>query len=160
MDFLKEKLMNIARAKGICDEGYEELTNTVDKSAMVDYYIANPDWCLERDFPSLQMLKESFSDCEDKGVFVGKTFHGEEFRDLQTYVFHDCKGTIKVGLNTTKAIIPMLYLANGCRLRVVGIGDIIPRAPSEVPIYSFGKNEISAKDNKYVSFKVFDNSSV
>ena len=155
MDSLKDKLINTARAKGICPNGYKQMLESTDANAMVDYYVAEPDWCLERSFPSLAMLTESFANCEDKGVFVNKTFHGEVLNDLQTYIFHNCKGTIKVGLNVEKAIIPMLYLANGCRLRIVGVGEIKPKTPSEVPVYVFGKNDYSARDNKYVEFNIY-----
>lgn len=155
MDFLKEKLINTANAKGICAEGHKRMLESADKGALVNYYVENPDWCLERDFPTLQMLSEKFADCEDKGVFVNKTFNGEVLNDLQTYVFHNCKGTIKVGLNVDKAFIPMLYLANGCRLCIVGIGKVIPRKPSEIPIYVFGKNDLSARDNKFVTFNIY-----
>ncbi len=151
---LKEVLMNEARAMGICKTGYQNMRgDNID--ALVDYYITNPDWCLERNYPTLALLKENFSDIESKGVFVGKTFHGELLNDLQTYIFHGCKGTIKVGLNVEKGIIPMLYLANGCRLHIVGVGDIKPKKASErsvVPVYTFGKNDVSAKENKYVKF--------
>lgn len=142
--------MNTARAKGICAEGYEQMRRG-DIDALVSYYVDNPDWCIERDYPTLDFLYEHFSDIEDKGVFVGKTFHGELLNEKQAYIFHDCKGTIKVGLNVEKAIIPMLYAANGCRLKIMGIGQT-KRSRAEVPVYAFGKNDISAKDNAYVKF--------
>lgn len=146
--------MEQARLKGICVDGYSEM-RTDNLDMLVDYYIKNPDWCLERDYPTLQFLKEHFSNIEDRGVFVNKTFHGELLNDLQSYIFHNSKGTIKVGLNVDKAIIPMLYLANGCRLRIIGVGDWKPSRTKDrtlVPIYSFGRNDISAKDNVYVEF--------
>lgn len=144
--------MSMARAKGICAEGYEEMRTADGRNGLVDYYVANPDWCLEREFPDLQTLEEEFADCEDKGVFVNKMFHGELLNDLQAYVFHNCRGTVKVGLNIDKAIIPMLYVANGCRIRFVGAGDAETRTPVHVPVYMFGKNDVSAHDNKYVKF--------
>lgn len=151
MKEIKEKLMELARAKGICQPGYERMREGgVD--SLVDYYVENPDWCLERGFPDLAILKEHFTGFEDKGVFVGRTFHGEVLNDLQTYIFHGCKGTIRVGLNVEKAVIPMLYLANGCRLRIVGVGEVKPKKRSEVPVYEFGGNDVSAKDNGYVKF--------
>lgn len=159
MDNLKEALMESARKKGICLDGYKEM-RTDDADGLVDYYIENPDWCLERDFPTLPFLRDHFPDVGNKGVFVGKTFHGELLNDLQAYIFHDCRGTIKVALNVDKALIPMLYVANGCRLKIVGTGDIIPDKPSRrsvVSIYSFGKNDISAKDNRYVVFNRYEN---
>lgn len=156
MDELKELLMASAREKGICADGYAEM-RTGDIDSLVDFYIQNPDWCLERDYPDLHTLGESFANYEHKGVYVNKIFHGELLNDLQTYVFHNCKGTIRVGLNVDKGIIPMLYLANGCRLRIVGVGDTMPGKPSGVPLYLFGKNDVSARDNKYVVFKRFAN---
>jgi len=157
MSDIKQILMSDARAKGICIDGYNEIHHISDKGELVNYYTANPDWCLERDFPSLAFLKEYFSDCEDKGVFIGKAFHGELLNDLQAYIFHNCKGTIKVGLNVDKAIIPMLYLANGCRLRIVGVGTKAQKQPSQIPVYSFGINDISAKSNRYVKFLRYSN---
>lgn len=148
---LKQLLIDGAQGKGICSQGYERMRcSNVD--ALIDYYLANPDWCLERDFPDLQTLSERFADIEDRGVYVGKEFHGEVLNDLQVYIFHNCRGTINVGLNVDKAIIPMLYLANDCRMRIVGIGDIKPQTPSEVPVYTFGENDVAAQDNEFVRF--------
>lgn len=123
---------------------------------MVDYYVANPDWCLERNFPDMQTLREHFADMRNKGVFVDQTFHGELLNDLQAYVFHNCKGTIKVGLNVEKGIAPMIYIANGCRLFVVGVGPVT-KEPTQIPIHTFGKNDLSARSNRRVKFKVINN---
>ncbi len=154
---IKKALITAARSKDICVPGYERmLSSNID--GLVDYYLEVPDWCMERSFPSYVFLKENFSDCGDKGVFVGRTFHGELLNERQAYVFHRCRGTIKVGLNVAKAIIPMLYIANGCKLHIVGVGDMKPRKASErsaVPVYIFGKNDVSAKDNKYVTFTCY-----
>lgn len=114
---LKETLMKDARRGGICATGYE-LMRGYDRDGLIDYYIQNPDWAMERGFPSLKLLRCEFSDIEDKGVFVGRTFNGEVFDKLQTYIFHNCKGTIKVAMDYDNAVIPMLYFANGCRMRV------------------------------------------
>lgn len=114
---LKETLMNDARRGGICAEGYGQMRG-YDREGLIDYYIQNPDWCMERGFPSLELMRREFSDIEGKGVFIGKTFDGEVFDKLQTYIFHDCKGTIRVAMDYENAVIPMLYFANGCRMRV------------------------------------------
>lgn len=114
---MKETLMEDARRGGICAEGYG-LMRGYDRDELIDYYVANPDWSIERGFPSLELLRREFTDIEDKGVFVGMTFNGEVFDKLQTYIFHDCKGTIRVAMDYNNAIIPMLYFANGCKIRV------------------------------------------
>lgn len=151
---LKEMLMDEARRGGICVDGFREM-RTDSIGELVDYYIANPDWCMERGFPSLEILCSEFSDIEDKGVFVGKTFNGEVFSDKQVYIFHDCKGTIRVGWDMDNAVIPMLYFANGCDITIVSDGKI-NTLPIQVPVYSFGENYIEANSDTEVKFKLFD----
>ena len=114
---MKETLMEDARRGGICAEGYE-LMRGYDREELIDYYVQNPDWSIERGFPSIKLLRREFSGIEDKGVYVGRTFDGEVFDKLQAYIFHDCKGTIRVAMDYDNAVIPMLYFANGCRMRV------------------------------------------
>lgn len=151
---IKEELMQEARSGGICKDGYEYMrTCNVDK--LIDYYIQNPDWCLERNYPTLNYLEEHFADKQCKGIYVGEKFNGELLDEKQVYIFHNCKGTIKVGLNIKKAIIPMLYIANNCRIKIVGVGEDGMRQ-SEVPIYIFGKNDVSAHNNKYVKFNKYE----
>lgn len=127
-------LISTAREKGICAVGFRKMNESADIDELIDYYVANPDWCLERNFPDLETLREHFADCGNKGVFVDRTFHGELLNDLQAYVFHNCKGTVKVGLNVDKCIIPMLYFANGCNITVSC--DIPYLLPIRVPIYA------------------------
>lgn len=114
---LKETLMDDARRGGICADGYSQM-RSYDRDGLIGYYVQNPDWAIERGFPSLELLRREFSDIEDKGVFIGRTFDGETFDTLQTYIFHDCKGTIRVAMDYDNAVIPMLYFANGCKIRV------------------------------------------
>lgn len=155
MGAIKENLMQNARKNGICSDGYKRIANSnIDE--LIAFYLESPDWCLERNFPSLKVLRDHFRDITEMGVFVDRTFHGEILNDLQTYIFHHCKGTIRVGLNVEKAIIPMLYLANGCRLRFLGAGEKVePQNRPVVPVYVFGKNDLSAKDNRYVTFRTY-----
>ena len=129
---LKERLMSDARCGGICAEGYG-LMRGYDRDELIAYYLECPDWCMERGFPSLDILRSEFSDIEDKGVYVGKTFNGEVFSDKQVYIFHDCKGTIKVAMDYDNAVIPMLYFANGCDITVSCEQPNDP--PIIVPIY-------------------------
>ncbi len=129
---LKEMLMEEARRGGICADGFREM-RTDSIGELVDYYIANPDWCMERSFPSLDILHSEFSDIEDKGVYVGKTFNGEVFSEKQVYIFHDCKGTIKVAMDYDNAVIPMLYFANGCNMTISCNQPNNP--PIRVPLY-------------------------
>ena len=144
-------LMEEARRGGICAEGYG-LMRGYDRDELIAYYVANPDWCMERDFPSLEILRSEFSDIEDKGVYVGMTFYGEVFCDKQVYIFHDCIGTIRVAMDYDNAVIPMLFFANGCRMRVTCTQKENLKSPIDVPLYIFGKNDIQARSNIYAKF--------
>lgn len=149
---IKDRLMAEAREKGICLDGYKEMRSD-DKHALVDYYLAHPDWCLSRGFPDMETLVSEFGDCGDKGVYVGRRFNGETLDSRQVYVLHGCEGWIRTGLNVEAGIIPMFYIANGCRIRLTGTGDKIRGiSPSIVPVYIFGKNDVAARDNRYVRF--------
>ncbi len=151
---LKEMLIGEARRGGICAEGYDYMRGC-DRDELIEYYISNPDWCMERNFPSLDMLRREFSDIEEKGVYVGKTFNGEVFSEKQVYIFHDCGGYIHAGWNKYGAIIPMLYFANGCDIKITGDGHFNP-VPVDVPIYSFGDNRLDAISDTNVHFKIYD----
>lgn len=153
MDNVKELLLEKAIAKGICDEGAKRITDS-DREELVKYYLTNPDWAMERNIPDLQTLRDEFADLDDKGIFVGREFHGETLSDHLVYILHDCHGTIKVGLNIEKGLAPMLYVANGCRLRIIGYGTTTQRSPMIIPVYIIGANDISARRNRYVKFTI------
>ena len=150
-EIVKKQLLEGARRGEICADGYRRMFE-LDVDGLVDYYLENPDWCLERNFPDMQTLRDHFTDLGNKGVFIDREFHGEVLNDLQVYVFHNCKGTVKVGLNLDKEIIPMLYFANGCRMRLAPINVTLTRNAVRVPVYVFGANDISAHSNRYVDF--------
>lgn len=154
MEELKKMLLEAAVLKGICDEGQRKIAAS-NREGLVKFYLTNPDWAIERNIPDLQTLAREFSDLDEKGIFVGRDFHGETFSDRLVYVFHNCRGTIKVGLNIKKGLAPMLYVANGCRLRIIGVGEDSQAAPMLIPLHIFGKNDISARNNRYVQFSIF-----
>lgn len=149
---LKEQLMSGARQGGICAEGYAKMRSK-EREGMIAYYVENPDWCMERGFPSMEVLKAEFSDTEDYGVYVGKHFQGEVFGRKQAYIFHGCTGEIYVEMDYANALIPMLYFGNGCKIRVKCRQEANKKMPIRVPIYEFGKNDIQARDNAYAKYK-------
>lgn len=124
--------MDGARRHGICAAGYGQMRN-YDRDKLIDYYVQNPDWCMERGFPSLEVLRREFGDIEAKGVYVGKRFDGEVFSGKQVYIFHACTGTIRVAMDYDRAIIPMLYFANGCNMTVSC--EQANEPPIRVPLY-------------------------
>lgn len=150
MDNLNSCLAQDARIKGICKDGYKRIIDSCRDEA-IDFYLECPDWCIERGFPSLELLRREFSDIEDKGVFVGRMFDGEVFDKLQVYIFHNCKGTIKVAMDYENAVIPMLYFANGCHMEVKC--EQINTPAIYVPLYTSEDSVIIARHNDNVRFR-------
>jgi hypothetical protein len=153
---LKEKLLREARLHNACAEGIEKIRNLPDIERAIMYYVQIIDWSLERNYPSLTFLRENFDKEElaSFGIFIDKHFHGELLNDLQAYVFHNCTGHINVALNTEKAIIPMLYFANGCNMKIGCEEEYFK--PIRVPIYIFGDNSISAISDENIEFTRYE----
>ena len=147
----KEYLLRQARLNSMCTENVEALRACETKEEAVALYKKTIDWALEKGFPSINFIRNEFGDCEDLGVFVDRDFHGELLDEHQCYVFHNCRGDIKVDLNVSKAIIPMLYFANGCNISVIR-ADTPHTLPIRVPLYIYGENRIKAEDNDDIIF--------
>lgn len=152
---IKEKLMSDARAKGICINGYKDM-RSMSVASLVEYYTIHMDWCLERSFPSIDLLRSHFSNCENMGIYVDKIFNGELLNERQAYILHNCRGTIRVSLNVEKALIPMMYLANGCELTIEGIDEKRGIRQTIVPLYIFGENQIMCKQSGCVLFRRYE----
>ena len=147
----KEYLLRQARLHSMCTENLEGLRACETKADAVALYKKTIDWALEENYPPVNFIRNEFGDCEDLGIFVDKDFHGELLDEHQCYVFHNCRGDIKVDLNVSKAIIPMLYFANGCNISVTR-ADTPHTLPIRVPLYIYGENIIKAEDNDDIAF--------
>lgn len=147
----KEYLLRQARLHSMCTENLEGLRACETKADAVALYKKTIDWALEENYPPLNFIRNEFGDCEDLGIFVDKDFHGELLVEHQCYVFHNCRGHVRVGLNSSKAIIPMLYFANGCDMSITR-GDSSPILPIRVPLYIYGANRIEAQDSSDITF--------
>jgi hypothetical protein len=150
----KAILIHEAKRKGMCAENYKALLGCEDRGQMIALYLKTIDWALEQNYPSYNILQEHFSDCEQQGIFVGRTFKGETFSRLQTYVFHHCSGTINVAMDYKHKIIPMLYFANDCHITINCKQQNSPAI--RVPLYIFGDNTITTEDNANVIFGKYD----
>lgn len=151
----QKQLRHEASLHHMCEENRTALESVETKSDAIELYKKTIDWALEEGYPSIETLRRDFSDCEVAGVFVGKHFNGEVLDQQPVYVFHECTGTIRVGLNVGKRIIPMLYFANGCDMSVNGIKG--SGLSVRVPLYVFGTdNRISAEQSEDIICTTFN----
>lgn len=136
----KEYLLRQARLESMCTENMDALRACETKADAIALYKKTIDWALEKNYPTVNFIRNEFGDCENLGVYIDRTFNGELLNEHQCYVFHNCRGHITVDINIEKRIIPMLYFANGCNISVSCESQI------KVPLYIFGENNIDADD--------------
>ena len=143
MENWKDRAAKDIRSHRVCDEYDGLLSRAKSKVDALALYRRGIDWCLENDSPSIDLLRNYKQECAFSGIFIDRHFDGELLNDNQIYVFHNCTGTIRTGLNVQKRIIPMLYFANGCDMTVEGESP----AQVDVPLYLFGKNNVKAESS-------------
>lgn len=147
----KEYLLRYARLNSMCTDNIEMLKSCETKADAISLYKRTIDWALKNDYPTINFIRNEFGDCDDLGVFVDRVFYGEVLDEHQCYVFHNCRGSINVDLNISKGIIPMLYFANGCDVKV-GRANSAHTLPIKVPLYIYGDNKINASDSDDIIF--------
>lgn len=141
----------------MCDEGRDILIGCETKVDALRLYKARADWSLKRNFPSLDFIRSEFAGMEDEGLYVDKTFHGELLNDRQSYFLHHCDGEISLNINREKRIIPMIYVANGCRLRLRRTGGFPSPLKLKIPIYVFGDtNQIDIVPDANTEFVLYE----
>jgi hypothetical protein len=134
----------------MCATNYKALSQCVDRAEMIPLYLRTVDWALENGYPSLDILTRYFGNFEDEGLYVGRKFNGETLSSNQTYVFHHCQGEVEVRMDYEKCVIPMLYFANDCRMRIK-CNQPNFRA-IHVPLYIFGENDVAARSDENAVF--------
>lgn len=150
----KPYLQHLAREHRMCADNRAYLSACETKEDAIRLYKQTIDWALEEGYPDLDFLRKEFADQQSQGLYVDHHFDGEILNEHQVYVFHNCSGTIRVGLNLSKKIIPMLYFANNCDMTILGIeGERI--FPDRVPLYIFGKNKINASNSDTIEIRIY-----
>lgn len=150
----KSHLQCLAREKGMCADNRAYLNACENKEDAIRLYKQTIDWALENEYPDIEFLRKEFSNCQGDGIFVDQRFNGQPLSEHQVYVFHHCTGTIRVGLNLAKKIIPMCYFANNCDMTILGFeGERI--FPDRVPLYIFGDNNINASNSPTMEVRIY-----
>lgn len=150
----KPYLQRLAREHKMCADNRAYLNACETKADAIRLYKQTIDWALEEGYPDLDFLRKEFAHQESEGFYIDHHFEGETLNEQQVYVFHHCTGTIRVGLNLAKKIIPMCYFANNCDMTILGIeGERM--FPDRVPLYIFGENNINAKNSPTMEVRIY-----
>ena len=153
----KQTVIDDAIRKGICNEYAELLRRSKDLTQFLHLYRRGVDWSLENDCPSVALMRRFPEERLDlHGIFIDKEFNGEVLDDRLVYIFHNCTGTIRTGLNVEQKIIPMLYFANGCDMRIESANDFVLPRPIKVPLYIFGQNSVVCEESPKISGVIYN----
>lgn len=135
MGDLNIKLKTEAVGAGLCAEHTDRWNTGWNKAALVEYYKANPDWCLERHYPALTILKEYFNDDDTRqqGVYI------DSFVTLRAtglcYIFNNCKAGI-----ITNAVTRLYFgLETEAHIIVEDGGDLV------IDCYDHGKINVELR---------------
>ena len=150
----KPYLQRQARLHCMCEDNRAYLSACETKEDAIRLYKQTIDWALEEEYPDLDFLRKEFADQQSQGIFIDHNFDGEILNEHQVYVFHHCTGTIRVGLNLAKKIIPMCYFANNCDMTILGIEND-DSLPDRVPLYIFGENKINASNSNSIEVRIY-----
>lgn len=123
---LKELLLKEAGANNLCDRMTQQFIEK-DPLSIVRIWKLEPDWGLERRFPSLGYLEKFFNteQIREKGIFVSQNIDNLVLED-QVYIFINCTGYATVKFNPEKAIFPMIYLSQGSKMSFIVDGSSSP----------------------------------
>ena len=150
----KPYLQQLACKHRMCADNRAYLNACETKEDAIRLYKQTIDWALEEGYPDLDFLRKEFADQQSQGIYIDHHFEGDILNEHQVYVFHNCKGTIRVGLNLAKKIIPMCYFANNCDMTILGVEED-KDYPDRVPLYIFGENKIDAKNSNTIEVRIF-----
>ncbi len=115
---LNKKLAYAAQKKGICEDWFNDLLQTEDKARLIQMYLSGIDFCLSKEYPSLDFIRENFVGVmEGYGVFLDETIKTENYRHVvalgrceglaeytgfevgQVFAKHESKLTVKASGN-------------------------------------------------------------
>lgn len=137
MSELNNKLLKDAVGAGLCAEHTESWNPDWNKGSLIEYYKANPNWCLARHYPSLSVLDNYFNDSytQRMGVYVNSfvTLRACEL----CYIFNNCK----VGVITDNVTRLYFGLETEARIIVEDGGDVV------VDCYDHGKIDVELRGN-------------
>lgn len=149
----KRQLRREASVHHMCAENRSALESVDTFEEAIALYKKTIDWALEEGYPNMRTLRAFFSHCEDFGIYIDREFHGDVLNVHQVYVFHNCRGTVRTGLNIGQRIIPMMYFANGCDMNVRGIPG--SGLQVRVPLYVFGENRVAGESSDDIQCKIY-----
>lgn len=150
---LSEEILEKAVSAGLCEEHTAKWNKKWSADDMLRYYKANPNWCMERQFPPLDMLERYRN--HNLNIFVSEdvTLRASDL----CYIFVNCNA----GVITRNIVRLYLTLDSNAKIVVEDGGDLVVdsfdntrlnielRGGARCIVYRHGKYEpeITGSDN-------------
>lgn len=110
---INDKLAKAAKQAGICDEWYGKIKAGVNNRQLADLYISGLKFCLERNYPDKEIIKEHFGDiAHDYGVYV------DEWIELANVKKVVALGDSSGNIVCDKFNVGDIYVANDSELNI------------------------------------------
>ena len=98
-----------------CYHGLIERAKTFDDT--LKFYKRGIDWCLRNNSPSIDCFRKYKEQLEPLGIYIDRTFNGEEIDEHARIVFLNCNGNVIIRKSLN--MIPEIYLANGSNVQAI-----------------------------------------
>lgn len=148
MKNLSDTLLELAIEKDL-SKPFQKEWKQRGKSDLIEFYKTHSDWCMERNYPSLEFLKENFDteDIRKQGVYIDRRVN--EVLSDQVYMFINCTGYCKVKFDPNKAIFPMIYVSLDSDMHFEIDG-------SDTPIQTYDNAVVTATAINGGKFKIYN----
>lgn len=135
----------------LCDNYRRPLLRCDNEAQALRLYKNCISWALQERYPTKEDLLEFASKdiLADNGIYIDREFDGERIDGHICCVFLNCKGNISVGLNIKKAIIPMLYMSEGCDMEV----DVEAGLLHPIPVELYYDSRVTSPDIRMLKVK-------
>ncbi len=148
---LSRELAGLAKADGICNEWHNELLALDDKDAMVEMYLRGIDFCLSRDYPSNDFIRDNFKGMMERhGVFLDEEVSVSGLR--KCVCLGACRGSVEIaGYNVME-----VFVKHGSEITIRAKGNSFVMAD----VFDNARVTVTASDSAKVCVNVYGNARV
>lgn len=147
MDALNTILREKAIGEGLCRQWQSEWNRDMDKDELVEMFQRGQDFCVEHDYPSLDFIRENFTEDELARNNVYLDFPVSGRIGNGTYIFlGECGGEVRV----RRWCAATLWVRHECRIKVVA------EEFSKVFIRLYDNAEVEVDKSEDSKVRIFD----
>ena len=138
---LNNKLAEMARKAGICEEWFTRLMSTEDKDKLIKMYLEGIDFCLSNEYPDNEFIRRHFvGTCEAYGIYLDEQI--ATLNSMHVVALGCCTGTAEY----TDFVVGQVFVKHTGKLTITASGNSFIM----VDVFDEAQIEIQATDNAKV----------